>query len=465
MEINRVLDRLRQATAGTEYEGKLFLVGGYVRDKLLGRTAGGDDLDLVLEGDADAVCRLLWEKRVASHPPVTYPSFGTAMVHVGGSDGDRGVQVEFVTAREETYRQKSRKPIVRPGTLRTDALRRDFTVNTLMESLHTGEVLDLTGQGRADLAAGILRTPLEPVRTFADDPLRMLRACRFAAKLGFVIAGETLEAIVANADKCNPENDISWERIRDEFFKTVMARQATVGLNLMRETRLLDQFAPELAALFGVTQNRFHLYDVWTHTLVALANLPPETTLPVRLATIFHDIGKPVTRTVDERGEVHFYDHETVGERMTREILTRLRCPNELTEQVATLVALHMRYGAYREEVWSDAAVRRLIRSVGPHREALFTIARADIAACNTTDYPSADLDGLRARMDRVADGTDIAKATSPIDGQRIIALGATPGPQVGRIKAVLTDAVVAGELAPDDIEGAEAMARRLLRE
>ena len=167
---NRVLEILREATRGTEYEGRLFLVGGYVRDKLLGTTGGGDDLDLVLEGDAGAVAQFLWKTRIATHKPVVYPNFGTAMVHIGGTADEKGMQIEFVTARQETYRERSRKPTVVAGTLYSDAHRRDFTINTLMENLHTGEILDLTGRGRADLAEGILRTPLEPVTTFADDP-------------------------------------------------------------------------------------------------------------------------------------------------------------------------------------------------------------------------------------------------------------------------------------------------------
>src|SRR5262249_44306191 len=160
---------------------------------------------------------------------------------------------------------------------------------------------------------------------------------------------------------CNPENGISWERIRDEFSKTLLAEKARCGLELMQTTRLLDQFAPELAAMVGVTQNRFHLYDVWEHTLAALENLPADATLEVRIAMLFHDIGKPVTRTVDADGEVHFYEHEKVGAEITQEVLTRLRYPNDVVDEVVTLVALHMRYGSYQADEWSAAAVRRLI--------------------------------------------------------------------------------------------------------
>jgi poly(A) polymerase len=373
-----------------------------------------------------------------------------------------GAQVELVTARAETYRQGSRKPIVTPGTLQTDALRRDFTINTFLENLHTGEILDPTGRGYADLEARVLRTPLDPVVTFTDDPLRMLRACRFAAKLGFAIAPETYAAIRENAFRCNAEHGISYERIRDELNKTLLAPGAAHGLELMRETGLLDQFAPELAAMHGVTQNRFHRYDVWEHTLVALGNLPPDAALTVRLAVLLHDVAKPATRTVDEAGEVHFYGHEEVGAEMARAILTRLRYANDEIEVVTRLVRLHMRYGAYSPE-WTDAAVRRLIRAVGPYRHDLFTIARADIGACNTDDFPTADLDGLSERMERLESEAHVTQASSPLTGEQIMALlGLRPGPLVGKIKEALTDAVVAGDLAPDDTAGAERMAREM---
>ena len=332
------LEILREATRGTEYEGRLFLVGGYVRDKLLGRPGAADDIDLVLEGDALEAARFLWRARVTDHKPVEYGQFGTTQIEIGGH------KVELVTARAETYRQGSRRPIVTPGTLETDAQRRDFTINTFLENLHTGEILDPTGLGYTDLAARILRTPLDPFITFSDDPLRMLRACRFAAKLDFTIAPETYAGIVANAARCNAEYGISFERIREELNKTLLAADAPKGLEMMRETALLDQFAPELAAMHGVTQNRYHRYDVWEHTLVALRNLPESASLPVRLAVLFHDSGKPRTRTVDPNGDVHFYKHEELGAEIAREVMTRLRYSVDEIKQVTQLVALHMRY-------------------------------------------------------------------------------------------------------------------------
>lgn len=454
------LNALRDALYGSEYEGRVFLVGGYVRDKLLGKPADAADIDLVLEGDALALAELLWKKRTSSHSPVTFPAFGTAMVHVGDS------QVELVTARAETYRQGSRKPEVTPGTLLTDAQRRDFTVNTFLENLHTEEIIDPLGVGRADLAAGILRTPLDPDITFTDDPLRMLRACRFAAKLGFTLAPDTEEALVRNAFRLTAEHGISFERIRDELNKTLLAPGAADGLERMRVAGLLEKFAPELAVMHGVTQNAWHLYDVWMHTMEALKNLSPEADLGVRLATLFHDIGKPKTRTEDSMGEVHFYGHENVGATMAQEIMRRLHYSVDEIKRVSMLVSLHMRYGAYQPDVWTDAAIRRLVRAVGDHRRDLFTIARADIAACGVPGVPTADLAGLSERMETLETAHNIVAATSPLGGEELMArLSLKAGPILGKLKAVLTDAVVAGELAPDDKAGAEALARQVLEQ
>ena len=457
---NPTLDILRRATRGTNYEGRLFLVGGYVRDKLLGRENQSDDIDLVLEGDALAVAEMLWRAHATDHKPVEYGQFGTTQIEV------RGEKVEIVTARSETYRQGSRKPVIKPGTLETDAERRDFTVNTFLENLHTGEIRDPTGRGRDDLAAGVLRTPFDPDIIFSEDPLRMLRACRFAAKLGFVIEEGTYAALIRNAGKCNPEHGISFERVREELVKTLLSSDPTRGLELMRETGLLKQFAPELDALYGVTQNRYHAYDVWRHTLVALGNLPADADLPVRLGTLLHDIGKPATRTVEDNGDVHFYRHEEVGVEIARRLLTRLRFSTDVIDGVARLVAMHMRYGSYRND-WRDGSVRRLIRDAGPQRQALFAVARADASACNSHDpvtgerFASADLDRLFARMARIDTEITITDVKSPLTGEEIIALlSIPPGRVVGKIKAALTDAVVGGELAAYDREGAAKWAR-----
>lgn len=439
--MNEVIEALRKATKGTKYEGRLFLVGGIVRDKLLGTTADQEDVDIVLEGDASELASFLYEHGVAEHRPVTYPRFGTAMVTVLGR------QVELVGARKESYDRKSRKPYTEPGTLRDDILRRDFTINTLLQNLHTGEILDLTGQARSDLEHGIIRTPRDPRITFEDDPLRMLRAIRFAVRLNFTIELETYAAIRESAYRLKI---VSAERIRDEFVKILMSENASRGLEMLRDTGLLDQFAPEISAMYGVTQNIYHIYDVWGHTLKTLESIPSNSGITLRLAALLHDVGKPKTRTVDENGAVHFYHHQSVGAEIARRVLGRLRFPNSVIDEVAFLISMHLRVGEYDEQ-WSDAAVRRLIRDAGDRLEDLIRLTEADKAASNPA-MPSVDINALRSRIESVRKQLSGSRIVSPLTGREIMELlNIEPGPEVGRAKAFLEEQIVEGVLLPGD--------------
>ena len=457
-----ILDTLRAATRGTEYDGHLFLVGGFVRDKAMGLTSAGDDIDLVLEGDALRLAHFLRARGAADHEPVVYPNYGTAMVLV------RGRGVEMVGARTESYASESRKPEVQPGTLQDDARRRDFTINTLLENLHTGEVTDPLGLAYVDLEAKTLRTPTDPLLTFQDDGLRMLRAVRFAARFGFQIHPITWKAMRQRATRLNDVNPdrtrvISYERIRDEFCKTLLTARAPLGLELLKDSGLLAQFAPELLEMVGVTQNEFHAYPVWDHTLLALGNLPPDASLVLRLATLFHDVGKPRTKGVGEDGRVHFYGHADVGADMTRRWMTRLKFANDETQAVSTLVAQHMRIGEYGDD-WTDAAVRRLMRDLGPHLDDLFAINRADVSALAPGRTDISRGAELRARMMPIQKAQDISALTSPLDGKELMALlGLPPGKKLGELKEYLTGEVVEGRLAPDDKEGALRLARGFL--
>lgn len=452
--LDSVIQTIRAATRESPFAGKLFLVGGLLRDRALGLTPD-EDVDIVCLADALQAAEFLHGNGVTGHAPVVYPRFGTAMVSV------RGVPVEFATARRESYSPGSRKPAVEPATLEEDVTRRDFTVNTLLENLHTGEQLDLTGRARADMAARLIRTPLDPEATFRDDPLRLLRAVRFAAKLSFEIEPETHRAIVA----CVPRLSIvSSERIRDDFTKTLMLPRASYGLELLRQTGLLGIFAPELAAMHGVEQNMFHIYDVWGHTLKALESLPPDAGPEVRLAVLFHDIGKPRTKSVGEDGCAHFYGHQAAGAEMTRRILHRLKFPNAQIERVCQLVGLHMRIGEYTGQ-WSDTAVRRLIRDFGDNLDDLFTISHADRAACNP-EFNMLDPETVRERVELVRSEADYAGAQSPLDGLEIMAIaGISAGPEVGRYKAMLVEEILEGRLAPGDKEAAEKILRRALKD
>lgn len=452
-DTDSILNALRQATHGTRYDSRLFLVGGFVRDKAMGLPSPGDDLDIVLEGDALELAHFFRRLDVAQHEPVVYPRFGTAMIVVGGRD------VELVTARIESYAAESRKPDqVQPGTLQDDARRRDFTINTLLENLQTGEIWDPLGKAYADLDAQIIRTPTDPRLTFQDDPLRMLRAVRFAARFGFTIEAGTWDALRASAPRLAI---ISQERIRDEFCKTLMTDRAPFGLSLLKDSGLLAQFAPELLEMVGVTQNAFHAYPVWEHTLVALGNLPHDASLALRLATLLHDIGKPRTRSADENGHVHFYGHQDVGANMARALMGRLKFSNDEIAQVTQLVSQHMRIGEYKP-AWTDSAVRRLIRDLGPLCDDLFALHRVDVSALSPEHQDISRAAQLRERMDAIQAQQDINALTSPLDGLELMRLlGLPSGKRVGEIKGYLTNEVIEGRLAPDDKERAAELARQ----
>ena len=451
-ETELVLQTLRDAVRGTEYEHKLFLVGGFVRDQVMGLSPGKDDIDIVLEGDALALAHFLRRQGAADFEPVVYPKFGTAMVIVKGRD------VEIVTARIESYAPDSRKPdSVEAGTLADDAKRRDFTINTLLRSLETGEITDPLGKAFADLDAGIIRTPTDPKLTFQDDPLRMLRAVRFAARFGFTIEPFTWKAVRQSAPRLAI---ISAERIREEFCKTLMTTRAPAGLELLKDSGLLEQFAPELSAMVGVTQNEFHAYPVWEHTLIALGNLPQDASLTLRLATLCHDIGKPPAKGIGDDGRVHFYGHAETGAEITRKLMTRLKFSNDEIAAVTKLVAQHMRIGEYKP-LWTDAAVRRLIRDLGPQLDDLFEIHRVDVSALSPEHTDISRARELRERMTPIQAAQDISTLTSPLDGQELMArLSLRPGKQLGVVKEYLVNEVVEGRLSPDDKEGAERVAR-----
>ena len=447
--MNQILEALRRATEGTRYDGRLYLVGGIVRDRLLSG-AVDEDIDIVLEGDAGELASFLFETGVAAHKPVTYPRFGTAMIVV------QGRQVELVGARKESYDRESRKPHTEPGSLRDDVLRRDFTINTLLQNLHTGEVLDLTGRGKEDIDRRIIRTPRDPRLTFDDDPLRMLRAIRFAVRLGFSIEPETYAAIGEMAPRLSI---VSAERIREEFAKILMSSGAVPGLEMLRETGLLDQFAPQISAMHGVTQNIYHIHDVWTHTMKTLESIPPESGITLRLAALLHDVGKPRTRTVDESGAVHFYHHQSVGADMARRLLRGLCFPNSVVDEVAILISMHLRVGEYDEQ-WSDAAVRRLLRDAGDRLGDLVELTRADKAAANP-EIPSVDLDAFERRV-AVVKSQLAGKMVSPLDGREISELlGIRPGPEVGAAKSYLENQIIEGTLLPGDKAAAAALLLR----
>lgn len=424
----RVLALLKQAS--TDLDCKAWVVAGYVRDRLLKRAHS--DLDVVVE-DGRARELAEWFAMVAdAEQPVIFERFGTAQVTVPGHT------VEFVSARAESYARDSRKPDVRPATLDEDLRRRDFTINALVMDFD-GHVQDRLGTSLADLKSKLLRTPDDPNVTFDDDPLRMLRAVRFAAQLGFELASDVIPAMQRKATRLRPPV-VSAERIADELQKMLISERPKLALELLDEGGLMAVLLPELIACKEVRQGGYHTHDVYGHTLLTVAATPPDLT--VRLAALFHDVGKPSTAAPDGS----FKGHEEVGARMAAEVLQSLRFPQKEIDAVASLVRLHLR-PVYYERDWSDGAIRRLAVDAGELLDRLIALARADLAA---SAYPDKDkLDELESRLHAVLKETP-SRLSSPIDGKDIMRIRKiTAGPEVGRIKKALTDLVMDGKIDP----------------
>ena len=423
-----LLDLLERAAS--EHGVKAWIVGGYVRDKLLHRPHANPDV-VVEDGDGLQLARH-FAQLAGAPPPVIFERFGTAQVTLPGH------LVEFVTARSESYTPDSRKPAVRPATLEEDLRRRDFTINTLLMDLDGG-IHDPLG-AMTDMEAKTLRTPADPARTFADDPLRMLRGIRFAAQLGFHLAPELIPAMRAMRDRVAPPV-ISAERVADELRKMLESPRPKLALELLDASGLLDVVLPEIAACKGVEQSGYHTHDVFGHTLLTVEATDPD--LVLRLAALFHDVGKPVTA----KGDGTFIGHEEVGANLAKAALGRLRFSQKDLDTVGTLVRMHLRPVFYSSE-WTDGAVRRLARDAGPLLGRLMALAGADIAA---SAYPEPEkLDELQARLDRVR--LERPSRLAPLlTGEEIMGIrGIGPGPEVGRIKQRLEELVIDGLLPPE---------------
>lgn len=422
----------------------LFLVGGSVRDAFLGREV--EDFDFATEARPEDIERLMtdWADVVYT----VGATFGTIAAQKNGRT------VEVTTFRDEIYRDDSRKPQVTfSDDIGTDLSRRDFTINAVALSLPEMEPVDPRG-GLADLAAGVLRTPLDPHISLSDDPLRMLRLFRFVATLGFEPASETLEAVGEMATRLEI---VSAERIRDELDRLMTAPAPGDVLGLMVEVGLADHFLPELAAL-RMEQDPHHRHkDVLAHTLAVVDKTSPD--LVLRLAALFHDVGKPETREFGPGG-VSFHHHEVVGARMTRRRLKALRYPKEVVGDVATLVFLHLRPHTL-ELGWTDSAVRRYVRDAGPLLHRLNELVRCDVTTANPRRERAiqARIDELEERIQILGEQEELAKLRPPIDGHDVMAyLQIDPGPLVGEIMDLLLERRI--EHGPFSTEEAYRMVR-----
>lgn len=432
VEASPVVGRVAAAFAAAGHD--LHLVGGPVRDALMGR--GVHDLDFTtaaLPDEIEAVLRGLtkatWDMG---------REFGTigASVRVG----DVEETVEVTTFRADSYDPASRKPTVSFGdSLVGDLVRRDFTVNAMALSVVTGAFEDPHG-GLADLTAGVLRTPSPPEVSFSDDPLRMMRAARFASQLGFV---PTPEVVAAMTDMAERISIISAERVRDEFSRLLLSDAPRAGLDLLVRTGLADRVVPEVSALEREVDEHGRHKDIYQHTLTVLEQSidlerarghAPD--LVGRLAAVFHDVGKPRTKKFEAGGKVSFHHHDVVGAKMTKKRLSDLRFSSDEVKAVAKLVELHLRFHGYADADWTDSAVRRYVRDAGDQLERLHILTRAD---CTTRNARKANrlrtaYEQLEWRIDALAEQEELDAMRPDLDGTQIMAiLGVPPGPVVGR--------------------------------
>lgn len=426
-----------------------FVVGGYVRDLLLGKQV--KDIDIVVVGQGVDFGRRVAQEMGRSNL-VVFENFGTAMLQLDDW------KLEFVGARKESYHRYSRKPKVEVGTLDDDLSRRDFTVNAMAVSLNAadfGSLLD-PFDGRLAMQEKILRTPLNPEATFDDDPLRIMRAFRFACQLEFSIEPSVLEA----AKKMAPRLKIvSQERVSDEFMKILSSRKPSLGLRLMDETGVLKVVFPELAHLGGVDQRQdFHHKDVLQHTFRVVDNVA-ETSEDVwlRLAALLHDIAKPKTKAFIEGTGWTFHGHEEVGARMVKPIFKKMRLPFDRLSYVEKLVRLHLRPMALVDEGVTDSAVRRLLFEAGEEVDDLMMICRADITSKNPklVGQVRRNYDLVVEKMAEVEEKDRIRSWQPPIKGEEIMQVcGLEPGPIVGKLKTAITDAILDGRI-PNDHDAA----------
>ncbi len=447
-ETAQVLIRNVARIAGEKgYE--VYPVGGFVRDCLLGIKS--HDIDFTVLGDAIAFADVA-RSGLRGRGLVVYRHFGTASLLSGN------FKLEFATAREETYDPGSRKPAVRGGDLSADLSRRDFTINSLavrVEGKRFGEIID-PYNGMKDLKKKLIRTPLDPEKTFSEDPLRILRAARFAGQLGFRIEPATLAAMEAGRNRLSI---VSQERITDEFLKILSQPVPSTGLRILYETRVLEIVFPELVSMVGVEQkDTYHHKDVFDHTLKVLDNLAQVTENPVlRFTALVHDIGKPRVKRFVEGSGWTFYGHELVGVRMLKQIIPRMRLSREYLRYTQKMTRLHMRPLQLIGEGVTDSAIRRLLVHAGDEIKDLMMLCRADITSGNPkrVEKHLENFDYVAERMLEVEEKDRMRAFQSPVRGDEIMQIcGISPGPMVGKLKKMIEEAILDG-LIPNEHEAA----------
>jgi poly(A) polymerase len=437
-----------------------YVIGGFVRDHIMGRINPDRDIDIVVLGDGPAMARAVAREINRNIKVTVFKTFGTAMFRYGNSD------IEFVGARKESYSSDSRKPSVKPGTLEDDQNRRDFTINALAISLNRdnpGEVLDPFG-GIDDIRNGIIRTPLDPDTTFSDDPLRMMRAVRFASQLGFRVDDGTLASIRRNAERIKI---VSAERITTELNKIMATSRPSAGFLLLEQTGMLALILPEIERLKGVEdkEGKGHK-DNFHHTVKVLDNLAEKSDdLWLRWAALLHDVAKPATKKFVPGTGWTFHGHEFIGAKMVPEIFKRLKLPlNDRMKYVQKLVGLHLRPISLVQEEVTDSAVRRLLFEAGEDIDDLMLLCEADITSGNRMKVHRhrENFALVRRKLKEIEEKDAVRTFQPPVHGEEIIAtFKIPPGPMVGVIKSAIKEAILDGIIPNEHKAAHEFMVRK----